>query len=818
MASPMQDAAVSSSGSGVRSPGLDTSENEDLTCNTTVQKVSFYKVAPCQVKTMQLNGNCCSWMTEFNNDMCRLAHCSNFQLFIQSLAVYARNTATDAVIYSLDTSKLAVLRSHISNVLLFYHFHWYGDTKFQRMDDHCSYLQYMSEIMITYVNLELKFSGTSSSSQNELITKILQKLCLHLDCSEEHIFKVLLKSELVTEQYKNICSPIIKKFFLQALSNKEQLTSIMYIRYIITFKLWRSMYKTKMEEKERREIETLAFKLMGYGIPPSCFDAIDFFPKPLERCIDKTLWYLKTSSFDVKTTIKNFLRFEEESYPHQPEPALLTGCRNQYHFKVNDKIKRNQNPHFKSKSKPTASRRINNEEILFVDLTEESVTKNRVKSAQPREIGWLKSFKDNLKNSDSKFLHEKEVMKPSSVSWCTKSEANTLAVCISDEDVNKLLAKSTPASNNLISNISKYNNDPSILHDSYNIFGRGDIYIPTSFYEYNTEDYALPLINTMNWTGKMPNFDDFLEEKCCTMTAHEEYGYGITDCINEFQEDISHHGRKRLCTTLKMEDCSPLKMKKTELFSVENESIAGLEQDIKLEEPCADELPTPFSERHVEPIISQLNLSFCSQKAEPQHQVCDESTNYSRLQALVEWINSNGDKMIITVFDSGDPILQEVMYKKTKPTSSHYFIRLLSDKGYLLRHYTQNNGKLEKLAGVPPEQCVDFSKKDSSSKSCFPLSICDTSGAGLLIFFTNSLSTVSRWLGKQHPRSFIIQEKTAQTENMSLRDFLKLHSTPRDNFKIENDSKNDVIQAETCDKFCSLLVRLLGWSVSFLLS
>ncbi|XP_003698490.1 NAD-dependent protein deacetylase Sirt2 [Apis florea] len=42
-----------------------------------------------------------------------------------------------------------------------------------------------------------------------------------------------------------------------------------------------------------------------------------------------------------------------------------------------------------------------------------------------------------------------------------------------------------------------------------------------------------------------------------------------------------------------------------------------------------------------------------------------------------------------------------------KPTPSHYFIRLLWEKGLLLRHYTQNIDTLERVAGLPPEKLVE---------------------------------------------------------------------------------------------------------------
>ncbi|XP_051633169.1 NAD-dependent protein deacetylase sirtuin-3, mitochondrial [Manacus candei] len=42
-----------------------------------------------------------------------------------------------------------------------------------------------------------------------------------------------------------------------------------------------------------------------------------------------------------------------------------------------------------------------------------------------------------------------------------------------------------------------------------------------------------------------------------------------------------------------------------------------------------------------------------------------------------------------------------------RPNSAHYFLRLLHDKGLLLRLYTQNIDGLERLAGIPPDKLVE---------------------------------------------------------------------------------------------------------------
>jgi hypothetical protein len=42
-----------------------------------------------------------------------------------------------------------------------------------------------------------------------------------------------------------------------------------------------------------------------------------------------------------------------------------------------------------------------------------------------------------------------------------------------------------------------------------------------------------------------------------------------------------------------------------------------------------------------------------------------------------------------------------------KPTPCHYFIKLLEEKGLLLRHYTQNIDTLERVAGIEGDKLVE---------------------------------------------------------------------------------------------------------------
>jgi len=50
--------------------------------------------------------------------------------------------------------------------------------------------------------------------------------------------------------------------------------------------------------------------------------------------------------------------------------------------------------------------------------------------------------------------------------------------------------------------------------------------------------------------------------------------------------------------------------------------------------------------------------------------------------------------------------VQELFPGNFKPTPAHYFMRLLHEKGLLLRCFTQNIDSLEKQAGLPSEAIV----------------------------------------------------------------------------------------------------------------
>ena len=89
---------------------------------------------------------------------------------------------------------------------------------------------------------------------------------------------------------------------------KEDITEITYIRYILALKLWKSMNDG---EEEDDKIKHLALTILGSETSLFNFNHYDFFPQAPKQCINKTVWYLETKSFDLGTTIESFLKYTE---------------------------------------------------------------------------------------------------------------------------------------------------------------------------------------------------------------------------------------------------------------------------------------------------------------------------------------------------------------------------------------------------------------------------------------------------------------------------------------------------------------------------
>ncbi|XP_048586480.1 NAD-dependent protein deacetylase sirtuin-2 isoform X2 [Nematostella vectensis] len=190
-----------------------------------------------------------------------------------------------------------------------------------------------------------------------------------------------------------------------------------------------------------------------------------------------------------------------------------------------------------------------------------------------------------------------------------------------------------------------------------------------------------------------------------------------------------------------------------------------------------------------------------------------------------------------------------------KPTISHYFIKLLQNKGLLLRHYTQNIDTLERVAGITGDHlmeahgsfhtghCMACNKEysqdwirveimadkiprctecdgvvkpdigffgDPMPDKFYQLAAEDFPKCDLLIVMGTSLivqpfaSLIAR-VSVDTPRLLINREKCGY----------EVHG-PRPGFQFElKDNKRDVAWLGTTDDGCLALADLLGWKEHF---
>lgn len=181
-----------------------------------------------------------------------------------------------------------------------------------------------------------------------------------------------------------------------------------------------------------------------------------------------------------------------------------------------------------------------------------------------------------------------------------------------------------------------------------------------------------------------------------------------------------------------------------------------------------------------------------------------------------------------------------------RPTKSHYFIKLLEEKGVLLRHYTQNIDNLDRMAGISEDKLIEahgtFYKshclgckheygfewlKRQINRKRIPHCIhCNCLVKPDIIFF-----------GENLPRRFYQNIKTDFNEcdllilmgsSLEVEPFASLALRPSkmcprlminlvpvgDNIDFEfgkPDNKRDVLWIGECDAGCQLLADELGW-------
>lgn len=204
-------------------------------------------------------------------------------------------------------------------------------------------------------------------------------------------------------------------------------------------------------------------------------------------------------------------------------------------------------------------------------------------------------------------------------------------------------------------------------------------------------------------------------------------------------------------------------------------------------------------------------------------------------------------------------VRKELLLGNYKPTPCHYFIRMLAEKGILLRHFTQNIDGLERVAGIDPDllmeahgsnrvgHCMECSKeythlwiRDCLKRDEIPK--CTLEGC------TGTIKPDTVFFGEALPKRFsdLVDQDFEQCDllivlgtSLKVQPFASLiikvpEETPRlyinleknaseakhpltilvfgGGFKFDDeDNYRDVFLESACDDGCTRLAELIGW-------
>ncbi|XP_033223611.1 uncharacterized protein LOC117177191 [Belonocnema kinseyi] len=345
------------------------------------------------------------WLDEFSSVMCSVAGNTNYELLEYLLTSYQKNISR--VFYSccfLKPFRFVKLKNHIKNTLIFFYFCW-RNVK-ERISDDYTYLDKMTEIVRMYLDLEVLSSSKDNDSFDNLSANILHAIHIYLDNSEEHVFKVLLKSKCVTKTFSRIYSPIFQKYFSNLKSNAETLSNFAYVRYLLAFKLWKKIVSSR---EEKTKITDMALIKLGSLVPKMDPELSQFIPEPPAGEQSGTLWLMQSNILDFRKICDGFLTLEAKmhssSFSTEFEELNLKGSNAFLQLDLDDGFKQKADTKLVQtrKNKPVPKRvfpKLKPGEVLSIDLTidnevEEEININKRKIKEKQQ--WLKEAKVHRK-------------------------------------------------------------------------------------------------------------------------------------------------------------------------------------------------------------------------------------------------------------------------------------------------------------------------------------------------------------------------------------------------------------------------------------
>ncbi|XP_014601524.1 PREDICTED: uncharacterized protein LOC106785490 [Polistes canadensis] len=410
-----------------------------------------------------------SRLVTFNKIMHSSIGKRNFHLLEKLISIYINNILNFMETNYIMTYEVIKLKKHMSNTLTFFHFYWHEIN--EHIENHNCYLNKLSVLLAIYVDTELKTSKCSKDP-SKIADKLFNALCIYLNKSREHIFKVLLRIKLITKRYAQICDYIFSKSFNNLKTNEESMTGVKYVRYLFTLKLWRQI---KKDSEEAKKIDELAVALLGSHMPKMHVDLLKLVPKLPSNCKNETLWLMQPNLFDLKQACNDFLVFTENMETTEcvllPSTIKSTKVHNYTNSEINMNTNKDEEMHSLSCNKSDINPKTGLNNNKLKDNSKKNNNSIKKKKLHAKEkTGKNKKYKlvPNVKSGEMiviNFLKDNEQSQNSRISLINHDSFRN-ALNLNERIINPCLIKKCVEENSLNAELCSQKQSVDILDSS----------------------------------------------------------------------------------------------------------------------------------------------------------------------------------------------------------------------------------------------------------------------------------------------------------------------------------------------------------------
>ncbi|XP_014601325.1 PREDICTED: uncharacterized protein LOC106785411 [Polistes canadensis] len=243
------------------------------------------------------------WVCEFQQKFEVIYRDFSIHKLTELMQYYTRNISVSAKECYSKPSWAACLKESISDTLIVF-------LNIYRMlsENHgrCIYLNYMSDLLAIYIDIELKASKRTKEDQGNICARLISCLYVYLEHSTEHLLDTLIKVQFMYRSYHGILNPVITKIIKNIPLHPE--SNIMYVRYLLVYRLWR---KINSNTPIKNEITSIA--VTSLGPPPTFPHLLDGVLPKVPKFQPNPAKLLLHDKFDTRRTCEVFVQFSKES-------------------------------------------------------------------------------------------------------------------------------------------------------------------------------------------------------------------------------------------------------------------------------------------------------------------------------------------------------------------------------------------------------------------------------------------------------------------------------------------------------------------------